>query len=159
MVSIADAEIAPFWGESPNLRNLGANGLSFIDSFLSDPGMQVEELRDLVINTLEDMKASDIVTLDVRGKTSITDYFVIATGTSDRHVKSTAESVAFQAKQAGQPPIGTEGLNEGEWALIDLNGVVVHVMQAKVRDFYQLERLWNVDPAEAEKLSRERGAS
>ena len=121
--------------------------------------MQVEELRDLVINTLEDMKASDIVTLDVRGKTSITDYFVIATGTSDRHVKSTAESVAFQAKQAGQPPIGTEGLNEGEWALIDLNGVVVHVMQAKVRDFYQLERLWNVDPAEAEKLSRERGAS
>ena len=120
--------------------------------------MQVEELRDLVINTLEDMKAYDIVTLDVRGKTSITDYFVIATGTSDRHVKSTAESVAFQAKQADQAPIGTEGLNEGEWALIDLNGVVVHVMQAKVRDFYQLERLWNVDPSEAEKVSRERGA-
>ncbi len=121
--------------------------------------MQVEELRDLVINTLEDMKASDIVTLDVRGKTSITDYFVIATGTSDRHVKSTAEAVAFQAKQANQPPIGTEGLNEGEWALIDLNGVVVHVMQTKVRDFYQLERLWNVDPGEAEKVSRERGAN
>ena len=121
--------------------------------------MQVEELRDLVINTLEDMKAYDIVTLDVRGKTSITDYFVIATGTSDRHVKSTAESVAFQAKQADQSPIGMEGLTEGEWALIDLNGVVVHVMQAKVRDFYQLERLWNVDPSEAEKVSRERGAS
>ncbi len=121
--------------------------------------MQVEELRDLVIQTLEDMKAFDIVSLDVRGKTSITDYFVIASGTSDRHVKSTAESVAFQAKQAGQPPIGIEGLAEGEWALIDLNGVVVHVMQRKVRDFYQLERLWSMDPTAAEKLSKERGAS
>ena len=126
---------------------------------LSDPGMQVEELRDLVIQTLEDMKAFDIVSLDVRGKTSITDFFVIASGTSDRHVKSAAESVAFQAKQAGQPPIGVEGLAEGEWALIDLNGVVVHVMQRKVRDFYQLERLWSVDPLAAEKLSKERGAS
>jgi ribosome-associated protein len=121
--------------------------------------MQVEALRDLVINTLEDMKAYDIVSLDVRGKTSITDFFVIASGNSDRHVKSTAESVAFQAKQAGQVPIGTEGLQEGEWALIDLNGVVVHVMQPKVRDFYQLERLWNIDPAEAEKVSREHGSS
>jgi ribosome-associated protein len=121
--------------------------------------MQVEELRDLVIQTLEDMKASDIETLDVRGKTSITDYFVIASGSSDRHVKSTAESVAFQAKQAGQPAIGVEGLQEGEWALIDLNGVVVHVMQPRVRDFYQLERLWSVDPQAAEKVSRERGAS
>jgi ribosome-associated protein len=121
--------------------------------------MQVEELRDLVINTLDDMKAFDIVSLDVRGKTSITDYFVIASGTSDRHVKATAESVAFQAKQAGQAPIGTEGLAEGEWALIDLNGVVVHVMQPKVRDFYQLERLWSLDPVAAEKVSKERGAS
>lgn len=120
--------------------------------------MQVEQLRDLVVATLEDMKAFDITTLDVRGKTSITDFFIIATGTSDRHVKSTAESVAFQAKQAGQPPIGTEGLRDGEWALVDLNGVVVHVMQPKVRDFYQLERLWNVDPGAAEKLSKERGA-
>jgi len=121
--------------------------------------MQVEDLRDLVVSTLDDMKAFDIVSLDVRGKTSITDYFVIASGTSDRHVKACAESVAFQAKQAGQAPIGTEGLQEGEWALIDLNGVVVHVMQAKVRDFYQLERLWNVDPVAAEKISKERGAS
>ena len=121
--------------------------------------MQVEELRDLVIETLEDMKAFDIEMLDVRGKTSITDFFVIASGSSDRHVKSSAESVAFQAKQAGQMPIGVEGLQEGEWALIDLNGVVVHVMQPRVRDFYQLERLWNVDPEAAEKVSKERGSS
>lgn len=125
----------------------------------TDPGMQVEELRDLVTTTLEDMKAFDIVTLDVRGKTSITDFFVIATGSSDRHVKSAAESVAFQAKQAGQAPIGSEGLQEGEWALIDLNGVVVHVMQAKVRDFYQLERLWNVDPQAAEQITKEHGST
>ena len=121
--------------------------------------MQVEKLRDLVIHTLEDMKAFDIVSLDVRGKTSITDFFVIASGSSDRHVKSSAEFVAFQAKQAGQPAIGTEGFQEGEWALIDLNGVVVHVMQPKVRDFYQLERLWDVDPVRAEKVSRERGTN
>lgn len=123
-----------------------------------DPGMQVEALRDLVISTLEDMKAFDITTLDVRGKTSITDFFVVASGTSDRHVKSTAESVAFQAKQAGQAPIGAEGLQEGEWALIDLNGVVVHIMQPKVRDFYQLERLWDLDPKAAEKVSKERNS-
>jgi ribosome-associated protein len=90
------------------------------------------------------MKAVDVKTLDVRGKTSITDIMIIASGTSDRHVKSLAESVAFQAKQAGETPLGMEGLTEGEWALVDLNGVVVHIMLAKVRDFYQLERLWTV---------------
>lgn len=121
--------------------------------------MEPESIRDLVVTTLEDMKAFDIITLDVRGKTSITDYFVIASANSDRHVKSSAEAVAFQAKQTGQPPIGTEGLQEGEWALIDLNGVVVHIMQPRVRDFYQLERLWDVDPVAAEKVSKGRGAN
>ena len=114
--------------------------------------MQVEELRDLVVNTLDDMKAQNVTVIDVRGKTSITDFMIIASGTSDRHVKSIAEAVAFHSKQKGEPALGTEGVADGEWALIDLNGVVVHVMQAKVRDFYQLERLWSVDPAEAEKL-------
>jgi len=106
--------------------------------------MEPEELKQIVLNTLEDMKAQDIKSLDVRGKTSITDIMIFASGTSDRHVKSLAESVAFQAKQAGQAPLGTEGTLEGEWALVDLNGVVVHIMQPKVRDFYQLERLWSV---------------
>jgi len=107
--------------------------------------MQVEELRDVVIKVLEDMKAKDIVVIDVKGRTSITDIMVIASGTSDRHVKSLAEAVAFQAKAAGETPLGSEGVEEGEWALVDLNGVVVHVMLPKVRDFYQLERLWNLD--------------
>ena len=120
--------------------------------------MEIEALRDLVVHILEEMKARDIKMIDVRGKTDITDYFVIASGTSDRHVKSIAEAVAFQAKLKGEPPLGTEGINEGEWALVDLNGVVVHVMQPRVRDFYQLEKLWSVDAKAAEKLARERSA-
>ena len=119
--------------------------------------MQVESLRDLVVEALEDMKAVDIKVLDVRGRTAITDFFVIASGNSERHVKSSAEAVAFKAKQAGEQSIGQEGLQEGEWALIDLNGVVVHVMQARVRDYYQIEKLWELDPSAAEKLSQDRG--
>jgi ribosome-associated protein len=107
--------------------------------------MQIEELRDVVLQALDDMKAKDVVVLDVRGKTSITDIMVVASGTSDRHVKSIAQTVAFKAKQAGEVPLGTEGMEDGEWALVDLNGVVVHVMQPKVRDFYHLERLWSLD--------------
>lgn len=107
--------------------------------------MTVEELRDLALKALDDMKAKDIKVLDVRGKTSITDIMIIASGNSNRHVKSIAETVAFQAKEAGEAALGTEGLTEGDWALVDLNGVVVHVMQSRVRDFYQLERLWEMD--------------
>ncbi len=107
--------------------------------------MEPEKLRDLVVKTLEDMKARDIKVIDVRGRSDITDIMVIASGTSDRHVKACAESVAFQAKLAGQATLGLEGTQEGEWALVDLNSVVVHVMQPKVRDFYQLERLWEMD--------------
>ncbi|MGD8911742.1 MAG: ribosome silencing factor [Candidatus Thiodiazotropha sp.] len=107
--------------------------------------MQIEELRDVVLQALDDMKAKDVVVLDVRGKTSITDIMVVASGTSDRHVKSIAQTVAFKAKQAGEAPLGTEGMEDGEWALVDLNGVVVHVMLPKVRDFYHLERLWSLD--------------
>ena len=104
--------------------------------------MEIEELKQVVIKTLEDMKAQDIEVFDVRDKTSITDIMIIASGTSDRHVKSTADAVAFQAKLAGEPPLGSEGVQDGEWALIDLNSIVVHVMLPKVRDFYQIERLW-----------------
>ena len=115
--------------------------------------MQVEKLRDLVIKVLEDMKAKDIVVIDVKGRTSITDIMVIASGTSAQHVKSLAETVAFQAKSAGETPLGQEGVTEGEWALVDINGVVVHVMLPKVRDFYQLERLWNLDIPAAETVA------
>jgi ribosome-associated protein len=115
--------------------------------------MQVEKLRDLVVRVLDDMKAKDIVDIDVRGKTSITDIMVIASGTSDRHVKAMAETVAFQAKEAGETPLGIEGAEDGEWVLVDLNGVVAHIMLPKVRDFYQLERLWTIDAPKRERRS------
>ncbi len=105
--------------------------------------MQLESLKNLVLETLTDMKARDVSVLDVRGRTSITDYMVVACGTSDRHVKAIAETIAFRAKEAGEAPLGCEGVNEGEWALVDLNGVVVHIMLPRVRDFYNLERLWS----------------
>lgn len=112
--------------------------------------MEIEALKEVVLQALDDMKAKDVVVLDVRGKTSITDIMIVASGTSDRHVKSIAQTVAFKAKQAGETPLGSEGVDDGEWALVDLNGVVVHVMQPKVRDFYHLERLWSMDePARA----------
>ncbi|MEJ2405679.1 MAG: ribosome silencing factor [Candidatus Thiodiazotropha sp.] len=117
--------------------------------------MEIDTLKDVVIKALEDMKAKDIVILDVRGKTSITDIMIVASGTSDRHVKSIAQTVAFQAKQAGEAPLGTEGIEDGEWALVDLNGVVVHIMQPKVRDFYHLERLWSLDEPRETQASRE----
>ncbi|UHD14585.1 ribosome silencing factor [Thiocapsa bogorovii] len=104
--------------------------------------MQLETLRELVVDTLTDMKARDIEVMDVRGKTAITDYMIVASGTSDRHVKAIAETVAYKSKEAGETPLGLEGVTEGEWALVDLNGVVVHVMLPKVRDFYNLEKLW-----------------
>ncbi len=112
--------------------------------------MQAEALRDLVIRALEDTKAKDIITIDVKGRSSVTDIMVIASGTSSRHVKSLAENIIFQAKTAGETPLGAEGVNEGEWALVDLNDVVVHIMLPKVRDFYQLERLWSMDTPETE---------
>ena len=117
---------------------------------------QEDKLLALVIHALEELKGVDIRVLDGIVLTSITDRMVVASGTASRHVKSLAEAVAFKAKLAGEAPIGMEGVNEGEWALVDLNGVVLHAMLPKVRDYYQLEKLWSVDAAAAEPLSKER---
>ena len=107
--------------------------------------MKTEELTQLVVDALEELKAVNLHVIDVRGKTSITDVMVIATGTSSRHVRSLAENVALTAKKQGMPALGEEGIDTGEWALIDLGDVVVHVMQEEIRDFYQLEKLWETD--------------
>jgi ribosome-associated protein len=107
--------------------------------------MSVDELRELVKNALEDLKAENIVELDVHDKTDVTDYLVVASGNSSRHVKSIANNVVIEAKKAGYPPIGVEGEADGEWVLVDLADVVVHVMQPQIREFYDLENLWQVD--------------
>ena len=107
--------------------------------------MLTDELKQLVIRALEDLKAEDIVVLDVRDKTDVTDYIVVASGNSNRHVKSIANNVVVEAKQAGNPPLGVEGEADGEWVLVDLADIVVHVMQPQIREFYDLENLWQVD--------------
>lgn len=99
-------------------------------------------LQDVVLDALADMKAVDVKALDVRGLTDITDTMVVASGTSDRHVKSIADRVVQRCKEAGYRPYGIEGERDGEWVLLDLNDVVLHVMLPRVREFYALEKLW-----------------
>jgi ribosome-associated protein len=99
-------------------------------------------LRDVVLDALADMKAVDVKALDVRGMTDITDTMVVASGTSDRHVKSIADRVVQRCKEAGFRPYGMEGERDGEWVLLDLQDVVLHVMLPRVREFYALEKLW-----------------
>jgi len=101
-------------------------------------------LRKSVIDALEELKAKDVREIDVRGKTSIADLLVIASGTSARHVKSIADEVVKFAKRAGVMPLGVEGEREAEWVLVDLGDVIVHVMLPRIREFYGLERLWTV---------------
>jgi len=109
--------------------------------------MQIEELKDLVIAALEEIKAVDVKVLDVEGKASFTDRMIIASGTSSRHVKSVADNVVMRAKEKGVELLGMEGETTGEWILVDLGDVVVHVMQPEIRDFYNLEKLWTVEEA------------
>ena len=104
-------------------------------------------LQTAVTSALEDMKAVNVRVLDVRGLTDVADTMIIASGNSDRHVRSIAERVSQQAKAAGFRPLGTEGARDGEWVLVDLQDVLVHVMLPRVREFYGLERLWEGGPA------------
>ena len=120
--------------------------------------MQIEQLNKLVCNALEDIKALDIKVLDVREMTSMMDSMIVATGTSNRHVKSLADNVQEKAREQGIKPIGVEGEQEAEWVLVDLGDVVVHIMQPDIRAFYNLEKLWDRDLIESVRLKRsERG--
>jgi ribosome-associated protein len=107
-------------------------------------------LRKSVIDALDELKAKDVREIDVRGKTSIADLLVIASGTSARHVKSIADEVVKFAKKAGVMPLGVEGEQEAEWVLVDLGDVIVHVMLPRIREFYGLERLWTVGDRDLE---------
>mgnify|MGYP001826237525 FL=1 len=107
--------------------------------------MTIDELKQMALDALEDLKAEDITLIDVKDKTTVTDWIIVATGSSSRHVKSIANSVIVAAKESGKPPLGSEGEDDGEWVLVDLGDVIVHVMQRQVREFYDLESLWSVD--------------
>lgn len=106
--------------------------------------MQAEQLRDLVIDALEDGKAVNIQCMDVKNLSNVTDYMVIASGTSRRHVNSVAENMVMKVKEHGLLPLGQEGQDAGEWILVDLGDVVVNVMMPDTRLFYDLEKLWAV---------------
>lgn len=109
--------------------------------------MNSDELCDLVVDALDDIKAQDVVRLDVQEMTTVTDWMVVASGTSNRHVSALVDNVAEKAREAGHRPIGVEGEEGGEWVLLDLQDVLVHVMLPKVREFYNLEKLWSIRPS------------
>lgn len=106
-----------------------------------------QKLRQLVFDTLEDFKATDIQEVDVSDQSPLTDLFVIASGNSTRHVKSMAENLVMKAKEAGWAPLGVEGQKSAEWILVDLNDIIVHIMLPKTRAFYNLEKLWEMSSA------------
>jgi ribosome-associated protein len=102
-----------------------------------------KKLQAIIEDALDDLKAKDITVMDVKGISDVMDTMVIATGTSSRHVKSLASNVILDGKKTGHSAIGVEGMDEGEWVLVDYGDTVVHVMQAVTRDFYELEKLWS----------------
>lgn len=109
--------------------------------------MQAEQILKIVQDVLDERKGQNVTTLDVRGKTSFTDYMVVVTGTSDRHLMSLCEYVSEKLKENGVKPLGVEGNLGSDWVLLDLGDVIVHAMTAQAREFYQLEKLWSVDHA------------
>ncbi|WFF43143.1 ribosome silencing factor [Salinicola endophyticus] len=116
--------------------------------------MQTDSLKSLVVEALEELKARDVVELDVAALTSVTDVMVVACGTSSRHVSALAGNVIEKAKEAGVRPLGVEGQQGGDWVLVDLGDVVAHVMMPETRQLYDLERLWSDLP-----VDRQQGAS
>ncbi|PXX97465.1 ribosome silencing factor [Halomonas sp. LBP4] len=112
--------------------------------------MQIDALKTLAVDALEELKARDISLMDVSRLTSVTDLMVIACGTSTRHVAALADNVVEKAKAGGIQPLGVEGENGADWVLVDLGDLVVHVMLPETRQLYDLERLWADLPSDAE---------
>ncbi len=124
--------------------------ISIARSTRSTSGLDSRSVIALVVEALEALKGVDVVTIDIEGKSSIADAMIIATGTSQRHVNSLAESVRLAAKDANHPPLGIEGDSGSDWVLVDLGDVIAHVMTEEKREFYELEKLWSVGPAESD---------
>ena len=114
------------------------------DAKAAKPAKAAPSLKTVVTDALADMKALEVKVLDVRGLTDVADFMVIASGTSDRHVRSVAQRVVERTKEAGFRPHGVEGQQDGDWVLIDLSEMIVHVMLPRVREFYGLEKLWDI---------------
>ena len=105
-----------------------------------------KQLQELIHTSIEDLKGLDITSLDVTELSDVMDRLIIATGSSNRHVKSIANNVIEEAKKEAHRPIGVEGMEAGEWVLVDYGDIVVHIMQQATRDFYALEKLWSMEP-------------
>jgi len=116
-------------------------------SNLQTSDIQTETTKKMVLEALSALKAIQVELLDVREVASFTDYMIFASGSSRRHVSAIAESIVEAAEAAGQPPVGVEGEDVGEWVLVDLGDVVVHVMLPDVRLYYELEKLWGEELA------------
>lgn len=108
-----------------------------------------EAIKDLAVDALDAIKGQDIVALDVRGQTDIADYMVVASGGTSRQVKAMVDNLLLKAREAGIEILGVEGQENPEWVLVNLIDVIVHVMLPKVREFYELERLWSVGPTKS----------
>ena len=101
----------------------------------------------MALDALEELKAVDMVALDVRDRASFTDFMIFASGNSSRHVGAIAEAVIERAKRSPTPPLGVEGADVGEWILVDLGDAIVHIMLPEVRAYYELEKLWGEELA------------
>ena len=115
--------------------------------------MNSKAVTEMAVKVLEDMKGIDLTVIDIVGKSSIADAMIVVTGTSQRHVRSMAETVRLTAKDAGHPPLGVEGGDSSDWVLVDMGDVIVHVMTEEKREFYSLEKLWSVGPGDADKAA------
>ncbi|MCH9691380.1 MAG: ribosome silencing factor [Gammaproteobacteria bacterium] len=113
-------------------------------------------IKQVAVEALEDLKGKDIVAVDVTQLSDVMDALLICTGSSNRQVKSLANNVVDEGKKAGFRPLGVEGMEEGEWVLVDYGDLVVHVMKAETREFYDLEKLWAMDlaPLDASQLTQ-----
>lgn len=112
---------------------------------MTEAEMRLEQLEQVVRHALDELKAEELVALDVRGKTPLTDLMFVVSGSSTRHVKSIADHVADKVREAGWRTVAMEGEEAAEWILVDLGDVIVHVMLPAVRELYRLEGIWGLD--------------
>jgi len=112
-------------------------------------GLLPKQLTELAVKSLDDDKAEDIVVIDLAGKTSIADYMIVASGRSSRQVGAMAEHLREKLKVAGAPAVGLEGMPQADWVLIDAGDVIVHLFRPEVRSFYNLEKMWGIEPPAA----------